>query len=43
MLLTIERIHNSPEKQLTENRNLSVVINGKGPRVISAWTGFPTA
>jgi len=29
MLLTIERIHNSLEKQQTENRNLLVVTGGK--------------
>lgn len=30
MLLTIERIHNSLEKQQTKNRNLLVVTGGKG-------------
>lgn len=35
MLLTIERIHNSLEKQHTENRNLLVVTGGKDLMAVS--------
>lgn len=36
MLLTIERIHNSLEKQHTENRNLLVVTGGKDLMAVSS-------
>lgn len=35
MLFTIERIHNSLEKQQTENRNLLVVTGGKDLMAVS--------
>jgi hypothetical protein len=35
MLLTIERIHNSLEKQHTENRNLLVATGGKDLTAVS--------
>jgi len=35
MLLTIERIHKSLEKQYTENRNLLVATGGKDLMVVS--------
>ncbi|MDM7919787.1 MAG: hypothetical protein QUS12_11550 [Methanosarcina sp.] len=35
MLFTIERIHNSLEKQQTENRSLLVVTGGKDLMVVS--------
>jgi hypothetical protein len=35
MLFTIERIHNSLEKQQTENRNLLVVSGGKDLMAVS--------
>ncbi|MPM98071.1 hypothetical protein SDC9_145252 [bioreactor metagenome] len=43
MPFTIERIHNSLEKQQTENRNLLVVIGGKDWMVISPVEQIPTA
>ena len=43
MPFTIERIHNSLEKQQTENRNLLVVIGGKNWMVISPVEQIPTA
>jgi hypothetical protein len=43
MLFTIERIHNSLEKQQTENRNLLVVNGGKGLTAFHLWNRFPTA
>jgi hypothetical protein len=41
MLLTIERIHNSLEKLITENRNLSVATNGKTKGSFHRGKGFP--